>query len=113
MNGRAQISIGFDEPRHIAAGEPQQVVRHQHLAIAAGPGTDADRRHLHFRRDALGEFGGNALQHNRKRASRFGGQRIGHEPLGVALHFVAAQHMYALRTQAAMGHDGNAGRHEG
>ena len=43
----------------------------------------------------------------------FGGFGVGHEFLFVALHFVAAERVDALRPQAAVGHDGDAGADQG
>src|SRR5699024_5616878 len=41
----AQIRVGLHE-LPVEAGEPGHVLPHQHLPVAVGAGTDADRRHL-------------------------------------------------------------------
>ena len=37
-----QISIGLHEFWHVAGRDAEQIVQHEHLAVAIGSGTDAD-----------------------------------------------------------------------
>ena len=62
--------------------------------------------------DFLSQVAGNAFEHHRERAGFFGGAGVGHQFAFVALNFVAAERVDALRPQAAVGHDGNAGADE-
>ena len=43
-------AYGFDESRHVAGGDAQQIVQHEHLAVAVGAGADADRGDRDFAR---------------------------------------------------------------
>ena len=46
VNHGLQIGVLPDEPRDVAAGDAEQVVRHQHLAVAMRSRANADRRNF-------------------------------------------------------------------
>ncbi len=99
----------FDEPGHVAGGHAQQVRDDQHLAITALAGPDANGRDLQLGRDLGGDFSGDALQHESKGAGILSRLRVGHQPIGVALHLVATHLVHGLRAQPDMAHDRDTG----
>ena len=70
---------------------------------------DADGGHGDRLRDRRGHLLRNAFQDDGTRAGVRRGLRIGHQPLDVPLHAVAAELVHGLRTEADVPHDRNSG----
>ncbi len=111
-DGRAKIRVAL---RVLGQEVPQaeQVVEDLHLAVAAAARTDTDGGDREQRTDALREFGGDALEHDRERAGLFERERVGDRQRGargvLALRAVAAEGVDRLRREADVPHHGNAG----
>ena len=109
----AERRVLLDEARQRPLAEAQQVVEHEHLAVAAGARADADRRDLELAADALRDRRGHGLEHEQERAGGLGGvgvvqqaqRRLG----GLALGAVAALRGRGLRRQPEVGDDRDAG----
>ncbi len=86
-------------------------MHHQHLAVAAGTGPDADGGDGQLGRHALGQLGGNGLEHHGEGAGLFHCvgvfQKLAGRIGGLALHLEAAQSVDALRREADVGAHGN------
>ena len=94
-----QRRVAADELRLDAVLEAEQVVVHEHLAVAVTPGADADRRHGHRVGDDPGDGVGHALEHDREAA------RLG-ERHGVVDDGLGGVELLALHLEAADGVDG-------
>lgn len=107
-----EVGERFDEAGHGAAGDAEEVVEDEDLAVAIGTGADADRGN----RDGIcyffGQAAGDAFKHDGERAGGLGGFGVGHEFGFITLHFVAAKRVDVLGAQAAMGHHGDTGADE-
>src|SRR5262245_57044285 len=74
--GGTQLGVAADELRLVTEVEPEQVVRHQHLAVALDAGADADRRDRELARDRGAQACRDALQHEREAAGAFERLRV-------------------------------------
>src|ERR1700687_4524323 len=106
-NCSPHLSITFHKTRLQILEESEQIVRHQHLAVAIGTGADADRGDVQFLRNLLRDLGRNAFKHNGKRTGFLDGYSILEETRLIALDTEAAEAMDRLRRQADMAHEGN------
>ena len=97
--------------------DPEQVVEHEHLAVGARPGADADDRDLHVLHDHVGHLGGDRLEDDREAAGLLERERVLEHlarPRGrAALGAVAAERGRGLRRQADVAHHRHAGAHDG
>ena len=86
------------------------------MAVAADTGADADGRHLQALADFRSKLGRHLLQHDAEAADFLEQLRIGLEFIGLGLFLgpdgVGAKLVDALRRQAEVAHDGNAGRED-
>ena len=102
------VRILPDELRRRTRQHAQQVVNHQHLAVAARPGPDTDRGHAHRGGDPRGQIRWNGLEHQAEDTRLHDRLRVLEETIGLfrrpALHAVAAQRQHGLRRQAEMPH---------
>ena len=84
-------------------------MQHQYLAIALGPGADADGRDVQSGGDALRYLGGDAFQDHGKGARRFQGERVFHQVMDgrdrFALNPVSAHAVDGLRGKPKVPHD--------
>ena len=112
-----EVGVLLDKLGRKAVKEAQQVVGHQHLAVGACPGPDADRGNAQAVRDQLGQPVGDGLQHQGIAAGLLQQVRVFHQPAGglgrLALRLEPAQLVYALRRQAQVAHHRDAGGHDG
>ena len=108
-----EIGVALDEARCPSLGEAEEVVVHEHLAIAFGPCADPDRRHRERLGDARGDGNGDGFEHDRKAAGRFERQSVGQELLRFrgrpALCLEPAENRLRLRCQADVPHHADAG----
>ena len=97
----------------MADRETHDIVEHEHLAIAVGPGADADRRYMQFLRDSRGEFARHGFQHHSKSSRSFHGARVALHVMSrivrLALHVESAHRIHGLRRQSDVSHHGNFG----
>ena len=97
--------------------QAQEVVEDEHLAVAAGPGADADGGDVHLVGDPGGDHVGDALEDDGEAPG--GGQGLGvvHEGLGggrvAGLDPVAAHGVDRLGGEPEVPHDGDLGVEEG
>jgi len=96
-------------------GQAEQIGRDQHLAIAAGAGTDADHRNHQLLLEPGCQLGGHMLDHQGKAAGLL--QRLGllqHPLLGHRIGGLAAvaELMHRLWGQPQMPHHRNAAAHQ-
>lgn len=108
-----QIGVRLNETGHEAGGQPQHVVRDQHLAVASRAGADADGGDVDARGESFGQRSGDALDNDAEGAGLLGGDGVGQHLIFRPLDLVAAEDMHALRLQADVGHHGDTGRDEG
>src|ERR1700734_3619168 len=80
----AQIGEALEESR-VKVRYAEHVVSHQHLAVARGSRTDADRWDRQLARDSGGDRLGNQLEYDGKGACLLGCPRIDEQRLFVAL----------------------------
>src|SRR3954447_23044677 len=97
VNDRADVSILSDEFWHMAGRQADQVVGDQNLAIAVRPRPYSDRWYFQCGGDFTGNSRRNALEHDREGAGLLSSQGVVPQSLGVALRFIAAHLMDALR----------------
>lgn len=86
----------------MAAVQAQHVVHHQHLAIAAGAGTNADGGHAERGADLGGDRRGHAFQHDQAGTGVDHGLRVAAQLLAgfaAPLHRVTAKTQHRLRGQ--------------
>src|SRR5215203_3336371 len=107
------LGVALDELRHVAGGDPQEVVEDEHLTVGPGAGADPNRRHLELLDDLVADRRGSRLDHDREAADRL--QREGvlellDRTLGrLALGFVAAEGGGGLGGEADVAHHRDAG----
>ena len=91
--------------------QAHQIVKHEHLAVAIGPGADADGRNSQLLGDARGHFARHRFEHHGKCAGRFHRARVAlHLPRGFRrfpLHVESAERIERLRRQPDMAHHRN------
>ena len=84
-------------------------MHHQHLSIAVRASPDADGGHGERSRDRRSDLLWHAFEDDGTRAGMGRGLRIGHQPVDVPLHAVAAELVHGLRAEADVPHHRNAG----
>ena len=81
---------------------------HEHLAVAAGAGADADGGHVDRVGDHAGDLVGHALEHDGEAAGGGQGLGVGHQlergAVLAALHLEAAHGVDGLRGEAEVAH---------
>ncbi len=111
----AQMRIPLDEFRLERGEQPQHVIDHEDLPVAARRGADADGRDRDPGGDPVRERRGHLFQNDRERACLIHRAGIGQQRLGgiaAALHLVAAKRVDRLRRQPDMRHHRHAARHQ-
>jgi hypothetical protein len=94
----------------MATVQAEEIVQHQHLAIALRAGTDADGRHIHRSGDFGSDRGRHAFEHHDAGACGGHGPGIFHQlarGIATALDLEAAQAQHRLRGQAQVRADRN------
>ena len=95
----------------MAAVEPEQVVQHQHLAVAIRPSADADGRDRTGCGDRFRQRCRHAFQHQQRRAGFGHRQRVlaqlGSGGVLAALHLETAEAVHRLRGEAQVAAHGN------
>jgi hypothetical protein len=108
---RAGVGIAAHKLGRRREGQVQQVVEDEDLAVAIGPGADADGGNGQLGGNGRGHFARNAFQHDGAGSGIGQGVRVGLELQdgfgGAGLHAVAAHAVNALRSQAEVADDGN------
>src|SRR3981081_3995824 len=88
-----KLGVSLDELGRLARGQAEHVVEHQHLAVRAGAGADADRRDAQSLGDAACELARHSLEHDAERSRIFKFFGVGQDPsrlrLALALDFEA------------------------
>ena len=111
-----QVRIRADKLRRCAVAEAQQVVQHQNLSVAVGPGADADGRNAEPLRHPRGQLARNSFQHQGKRTGIFESLGILDDTVRIfqvlPLDVIAALGVKRLRRQAQVAHDGNLRFHQ-
>ena len=96
--------------------QPEDVVQHLYLAVAAGACADADGRHGEPARHGLRDVARRRLQDDGERPRVLDGERVVQQTArllsGASLHAVAAQLVDRLRREPEVTHDGDAGLRE-
>ena len=113
----AYVCVLADELGRPLCGQAQQVVEHQHLAVAGRTGADADGRHVERFGHRRTHDVGHALDHEREAAGRREGlgrveegrRRVRALPLDPE----PAHGEDRLRSQAEVAHDGDLRPHDG
>ena len=97
----------------MAKGQIEQIVEHQHLAVAIRSGADADGGSVDLGRDHGGDFARDAFEIHAGHAGAVERDSIAHELFDaaerLALHLVAAHHVDRLRGEADVPGDRNFG----
>ena len=110
------IGVPPDEFGRRAERESDDVVKHQNLRVAVGPGSDADGRNAKPPRDDAGKLARNSFQDQREGASIFDRLRVGKYLPGrlerPPLNAMASEGMNGLRRQPDMAHDGDLFPHQ-
>ena len=110
---RLDVCEALCESGCVTVVDPQQVVKHEHLAIGSRSGADPDHRDLQSRHQRLGHGRGDRLEYEREAARILQGERVAghlHRSLGgSSLGLVAAERGRGLRGQADMAHHRNPG----
>ena len=103
----AHLGEAAHELRREVVEHAEHVLVHEHLAVAARAGADADGGDGQLRRHAFGELGGNGLEDHGESAGLFHRVGVFQKLAGrvgrLALHLEAAQRVDALRRKADMG----------
>ena len=116
-HGRAQLRVLPHELGRPARVQPQQVVRHEHLAVARGPRADADGGDAQQRLQRGRHLRGHLLQHDGEGAGALHGgavqQQLQRGGLGAAREAVARHGGRRLGQQPDVRHHGDALGHDG
>ena len=92
-----ELGVSLDEARRVTLVEAEQVVPHEHLAVRAGAGADADRRDRQRLGHPRGDRRGHRLEHDREAAGGLQRERVVEQLLrlagGAALRLEAAEHV--------------------
>src|SRR6185437_16200689 len=111
-----RLGVAFYEGRRKAAEQADDVVEHQHLAVAVRAGADADGGDTDAARDELRELRRHELEHHAPAARLL--ERDGalhdapHALLVLALQSIAAERRGGLRCQADMPEHRHAGGYQ-
>src|SRR5450830_2128211 len=112
-----KIRILLDELRREAVGQAEQVVRHENLAVACGPGADSDRGNREAARDEAGEPVRDRFEDERVTARVLESVRVLDETSRrggrLTLSLEAAELVHLLRRQADVAHDRDSRSDEG
>src|SRR5687768_11362990 len=104
----AELRVLTHERGRKAVEEAEHVVAHQDLAVAVGPGADADRRHGERARGVAGHFARYRLEDDGERASILQRQRIRDQGIGFTWlrrpPDITTGLVYRLRLQAEVPH---------
>src|SRR5262245_47788442 len=107
----AEGDVLAHEARRRGLAQAEQVVHHQHLAVATHARADADRGDRELRGDLGAELLGYALEHHRECAGLLDRARVAQHALvrvvAAALHAVAAELVHRLRRQPDVPHHGD------
>src|SRR5438445_9217897 len=110
--GGSVAEAGYELCRR-SEGEVQDVVKDEHLAIAARASAYANGRGMDFAGNQVRDFARNSFQENAGHSSAVEGGGIAHELLDIgqrlALDFVSAHAVHGLRSEADVSSDGNFG----
>ncbi len=114
--GLAEVRVLLDEAGRAAAAQARHVLPDEHLGVAVRACADADRGDRERLGHPLRDRGGDHLHDDGEAAGRLEGEGVVERPLGglvaAPLDAVAAEHVLALRGEADVPHDGNAGADE-
>ena len=109
-----QVGVAAQEARREPFVDTQHVVDHEHLAVAARAGADADRRGRNLGGHARGQRRGNLFEHDAETARLAQQVRVAQQFFGLGLLLgadgVGSELVDRLGRQAEVSHDGNAGR---
>lgn len=109
----AEVGVAAEELRREALVDAEHVLEHQHLAVDARAGTDADNGYRDLGSNAGGERRGYLLEYEREAADFLEHLGVGDELFGLGLflgaHGVGAELVDRLRRQAQVAHHGDAG----
>jgi hypothetical protein len=112
---RAQVGVLLDEAGGPSAAQPGHVLPHEHLGVAVRPGADADVGDAQrlVTASAAGEGTISMTTAKQPAASSAKASSMSLSAPGPAtLHLVPAEHVLALRGEADVTHDGDAGAHD-
>src|SRR5439155_1676802 len=105
-DGLGQARVTANELGLVAQEQAEQVVAHEHLAVAADPRADADRRDRERARHLRAQPGRDALEHDREATGLLQHLRLAQQALliGLAarLHLVAAHRQDGVRRETEM-----------
>ena len=112
----AEVGVGFDEFGFEVAGEAEEVVDDEYLAVAVGAGADADDGDVDGGGDLGAEGGGDGFEDEGECAGLGDGLGVGDELAGgffAAALDAGAEGLDALGGEADVGEDGDAVLYEG
>ena len=111
VNQRRRIAVLANEFCRRHKAQVEQIVQHQHLAIALWPGANADGRNGQLGGDHGAHLPRHAFQHHAEAARALHCDGIAHELLDggqrFALHLIAAHGVQRLRRKPDVSHDRN------
>src|ERR1700682_532493 len=104
-----EFGVLTDELRDVVRIQAEDILNDEHLGVAMGPGTDADRGDRQSLRDPLAESAGDRFQHDRKCARLLQRPGIGEDLLrrlvAAALYTIADKLVAARGRHPEMPHD--------